>query len=81
MREPNQSSGKRRASIPAIVALLFAVYMGAYESTGNGAGLFIGNTPHRHFMKWKIPAAADPLFVPGDWIDENARQAWHLISG
>jgi hypothetical protein len=76
--KPNR---KRVKKVAAIVAAVFAAYMCAYESTENGAGLFIGNTPHRHFMKWSIPRAADPLFAPGDWIDEKAREVWHVISG
>ena len=76
--EPNR---KRVRKIAAIVAAAFAAYMCAYESTESGAGLFIGNTPHRHFIKWDIPRAADPLFAPGDWVDEKVRDVWYLIRG
>jgi hypothetical protein len=75
-----QPDRKRVARTAAIVAVLFAAYMGAYEATENGAGTFVGNTSHRHFGKWMIPSVAEPLFAPGDWIDNKARQAWGLIS-
>src|SRR5580658_8780850 len=73
--EPNRQRGKKLA---AIVAAAFAAYMCAYESTERGAGLFFGNTPHRRFIKWDIPSAADPVFAPGDWVDEKAREVWYL---
>jgi hypothetical protein len=71
---PDKPNRKRATRTAAIVAVLFAAYMGAYEATGDGAGTFVGNAPHRHFVNWMIPSVAEPLFAPGDWIDNKARQ-------
>ena len=79
--ERNRPDGKRGAMAATICAVLFAAYMLAYEATDQSVGLFIGSAPPRHFMKRTIPSISEPLFVPGDWIDEKFRQAWHLISG
>ena len=77
--ERRKSEWKRGAITAETVAVLFAAYMGAYETMVHWhMGTFLGNPGPRFFIgRWSIPSKiAEPFFAPAHWIDKLAR---HLL--